>query len=480
MRKISVLLIAAAVATSLGAGLCRAQDRVAPPVDASILAARVAGELRGHMLYGSSRADWRTRVPHAAWRDRRGGLEYPPESALPKQRGLWCSEATDVSDGVSREVVFYGLRTERPYDCRAEQIRYVIDVTGRTDDAYTSLAEGFRREFSGGEFSKAELFRPEDLAVSLDLTSRTAYRSDEWNGVIYWMEPTQFVLLFRAGHTVQVIGQTYILVNALRADMQRRGSLERYGLDLWTWELVNALRPRDPEAVDLILSNPNRAGEQPLVERVALRLLQAYARSSRAEDRAMWALAAGIVVQKIRVEGERPELARPSLAPLLRFGVQMDESPYDQGIWYASWGPSSRERRTFAATRWSQWTVESGNAPASSQYADEYQYRAVIANGTAWLEGHPRSPMAIAVMTDVAQAYETWWSLSLAPDDEELLTASDHHEGSENARRQSIRWYERIIREFPNSREAEYARRVLIQIRVGVDTGSRAFFSPYA
>ena len=104
----------------------------------------------------------------------------------------------------------------------------------------------------------------------------------------------------------------------------------------------------------------------------------------------------------------------------------------------------------------------------------------IIANGTAWLKGHPRSPMAIAVMLDVAQAYETWWSLSLGPDDEELLTPSDHREGSENARLQAIRWYERFIGEFPNSREAEHARRVLMQIQVGVDTGSRVFFSRYA
>ena len=106
------------------------------------------------------------------------------------QRGLWCSEATDASEGASREVVFYGLRTERPYDCRAEQIRYVIDVTGRTDDPYSSLAEAFRRVFSGVSFPTPALFRPGDLAVDMDLTSRTVYRSDEWEGVIDWMRST--------------------------------------------------------------------------------------------------------------------------------------------------------------------------------------------------------------------------------------------------------------------------------------------------
>lgn len=75
-------------------------------------------------------------------------------------------------------------------------------------------------------------------------------------------------------------------------------------------------------------------------------------------------------------------------------------------------------------------------------------------------------------MSHVARAYETWWSLSLAPDDEELVRASEHKEGAEEARLQAIRWYERILRDAPTSVEARHARRVLVQITVGVDRGT--------
>jgi hypothetical protein len=80
----------------------------------------------------------------------------------------------------------------------------------------------------------------------------------------------------------------------------------------------------------------------------------------------------------------------------------------------------------------------------------------------------------------VARAYETWWSLSLAPDDEDLVTASEHTDGAEAARLEAIRWYARILRVAPTSVEALHARRVIVQIRVGVDTGERWFYAVYA
>ena len=104
----------------------------------------------------------------------------------------------------------------------------------------------------------------------------------------------------------------------------------------------------------------------------------------------------------------------------------------------------------------------------------------MITRGTAWLKQNPNSPLAITVMSHVARAYETWWSLSLAPEDEELVTASEHKEGAEEARLQAIRWYERILRDAPTSVEARYARRVIVQITVGVDTGERGFYAVYA
>jgi hypothetical protein len=72
------------------------------------------------IVHGTSRTKWRELAPSATWRDRRGPREHPPASVLPQPRGLWCSMATDITNGHRRDAVFFGLRTERPYDCRLE------------------------------------------------------------------------------------------------------------------------------------------------------------------------------------------------------------------------------------------------------------------------------------------------------------------------------------------------------------------------
>jgi hypothetical protein len=164
---------------------------------------------------------------------------------------------------------------------------------------------------------------------------------------------------------------------------------------------------------------------------------------------------------RLRVEGKRPEEARPSLRPLLALGVTKKESPYDEGIWYGSYDPPG--------TRSSQAPDPDG----------AFVYRDVIKSGLARLRASPNR-VTPALLLSLAQAYETWWSLSLAPDDEELVTRSDHASGAVDARREAIKWYERVMSDFPYSREAERARRVIIQIRVGVDTGQRTYFAPYA
>jgi len=62
----------------------------------------------------------------------------------------------------------------------------------------------------------------------------------------------------------------------------------------------------------------------------------------------------------------------------------------------------------------------------------------------------------------------------------ELVTASEHQAGAAEARVRAIRWYERILREAPTSEEARHARRVIVLITAGVDTGERGFYSVYA
>jgi hypothetical protein len=45
------------------------------------------------------------------------------------------------------------------------------------------------------------------------------------------------------------------------------------------------------------------------------------------------------------------------------------------------------------------------------------------------------------------EAYETWWSLSLASEGEELVTPSEHLNGAKQAGIEAIRWFDRIARQ---------------------------------
>lgn len=115
------------------------------------------------------------------------------------------------------------------------------------------------------------------------------------------------------------------------------------------------------------------------------------------------------------------------------------------------------------------------------------QFREVIRQGLAFLEKHPKSPYQLEVQLDVAQAYETWWSLSQsrqpgadreigAEDAEADANPQEYQEGAEAARRQAIARFDRLLQTAPNSDEAAYARRVLPRLKLGIDTGQRRFY----
>jgi hypothetical protein len=114
------------------------------------------------------------------------------------------------------------------------------------------------------------------------------------------------------------------------------------------------------------------------------------------------------------------------------------------------------------------------------------QFRAVIQQGLPFLEQHPKSPYQLDVQLAVAQAYETWWSISLPPvpgqtvraeeEDYEPVVYQRYQEGAEEARQKAIAYYERLLQTAPQSDHAAYARRVLPRLKLGIDTGQRRYY----
>jgi len=80
-----------------------------------------------------------------------------------------------------------------------------------------------------------------------------------------------------------------------------------------------------------------------------------------------------------------------------------------------------------------------------------------------------------AVITAVARAYETKWALNGsfttdARDNARVVTVS-----AATARVRAIRLYEELIRLAPDARDAEYARRRIIQIRANMTTSQDVY-----
>lgn len=152
-------------------------------------------------------------------------------------------------------------------------------------------------------------------------------------------------------------------------------------------------------------------------------------------------------------------------------------------IW-AGYGQSEWGERAFLVLEDHGWDMgDYCNAGAE-------QFRAVIQQGLPFLEQHPKSPnqldVRLNVQLAVAQAYETWWSISLPPVRVQTVTAEEedyepvvyqrYQEGAEEARQKAVAYYERLLQTAPQSDTAVYARRVLPRLKLGVDTGQRRYY----
>src|SRR6266853_3062358 len=108
------------------------------------------------------------------------------------------------------------------------------------------------------------------------------------------------------------------------------------------------------------------------------------------------------------------------------------------------------------------------------------QFRQVIQQGLQFREKHSKSLYLLDVQLAVAQAYETWWSLSqaVATGDEysEGVEPGKYQDGAEAARQKALASYEQLLEIAPQSDHAAYARRILPRLTLGIDTGQRRFY----
>jgi hypothetical protein len=107
------------------------------------------------------------------------------------------------------------------------------------------------------------------------------------------------------------------------------------------------------------------------------------------------------------------------------------------------------------------------------------RFRTVISNSEALLRANRETPLRTQVLLLLAQAYETWLSLSLASARDEYVDRRNYQSGAQQARQRAIANYDEVLRRDGRSDQADTARLALPRLRLGIDTGQRRFFCVY-
>lgn len=107
------------------------------------------------------------------------------------------------------------------------------------------------------------------------------------------------------------------------------------------------------------------------------------------------------------------------------------------------------------------------------------QFREVINHGQQFLQERPTSARRLDVTLAVAQAYETWWSLSKASKKDDYADAVKYQPGAAEARAKAISHYQKLMELQRDGLPASYAREHLPRLKLGLDTNQRRFFCIY-
>ncbi|HEV2386733.1 MAG TPA: hypothetical protein VGS20_05700 [Candidatus Acidoferrales bacterium] len=118
------------------------------------------------------------------------------------------------------------------------------------------------------------------------------------------------------------------------------------------------------------------------------------------------------------------------------------------------------------------------------------QFRAVITQGESDLGKYPGAANRLPVLFLVAQAYETWWSLSQWWNCSPLLDPSpapcgpapasaQYQPGAAAAREKAIADYDELMKAEPAIYATPELRRHLARLKLGIDTNERRFYCVY-
>jgi hypothetical protein len=444
-----------------------ARGRQAPPSTAS----RIAGAIQ-NAGFGVTRRQWKTIATGAKWQRYVGSETDLEAEARVQPEGVWCNVATDRFASTTREAVFYAFREGQPLDCRLEELKFTF-TESPAEPTYDFVLAALRERFGP---SKA--IPPSHAGVNPerpDLPGGGLWgrHTEEWSSIQHWQSGGTRILLYRQAKTVQVLATSDVLRRSLK-EVPLPFSPQQYISASDQWQLLQRLERRFPEAVALIESS-DAIVDQERVRQSLLAIFRAHTNASSDADKTALMILADRLAGRLRIEGASPIKGNPQIADVVAHGVSFSESPFDAGIWYYDRSLARGIRQQTPESFWGQFlTVSSIDAGGEDASCDP-TYDEVITDGRAWLKAHPKSVYSPLLILDIAQAYETKWSVGQRPNDQESRLNPRALEG---ARQAAIDWYERLLREYP-SEEANRFRWNLAHLKLRADTAQRRYFCEY-
>ena len=438
------------------------------PAFAQDAAERVVQEGLGNP-FGMTRAEWRKARPQAAWIEFLGeqghDTSVPPQYRWPG--GHWCAIADDENGSIRRQAVFYAIRAAEPLDCRLEQLTYSIrtspDVS--SSELYGELVAALSNRIGDGLPSRPDWEEVRREAARGPFNERRRF--------MRWYGETFTALLFESTASVGLEIRHHELTRALETPSILSPEL----IDAtFQDKLLTQVRQVYPEIAELMLLERAATHDEIRIAAAVKTLLDARDRATSSNERAWLSLAADQVLSRLAITGEPPPERRPGLAALKPFGVTFR---YDEhaGEWHYLRGLLDEIIRHYPFNDWAQMALVHKIAHGWDLVACENSYAATIQHGTEWLGRNPSSPYRLVVTQAVAQAYETWWSLSKAPEYDFLAHHSrdEATRGAAKARLEAITWYRRVLELMPAGLPIKEIERAIIHLSVDIDTGQRRY-----
>lgn len=414
-----------------------------------------ASDAASDVVAAIAHADWNTTFE--AWKSRRPDAvcrAYHGDSAERSAEEMFCQACRVEADGVSTEWLFYAYGDEEPPHCRLYQVRRVVagapELPG-LDAALsahlgpaTRLAEPCKTRVRRGcaYFSEFRRWEHEGLEV-------VAYRHEAPSG---------------AGPSLVISGQSPSLdaARALDDEIRREWDEDRFP------ELVAA------ELGERAAGFREALGGDVEAVRAELQALRDGAQASEGPERHLLAVAADVMAERLgRVYHQAGRAFPEGLPEGLTF--EQDRDPpmlnyrHDLLRTVLQDAPEGTVARDLATVK----LLEMRGDPIGDCSSVD-PFREVVRVGSSFLAKRPDTKFRLEVAFRLAQAYETWWSVSQASENDEYVQRAVAQVGAEEARQRAVELYTEIVQLQPESEHARHARFVLPRLRLGIDTNERS------